>query len=400
MIQLSEERIHLLLRKYMVGEATADELAELSEVLNSGEHDQVILGFLEQEAGQPEQPFPYSVERLEELFGLMSIRMKEAPSNGRIVKGVFTGNNNWKKWTAAAAVIIVLLGGFWLYRGRQGSRDVVADAGRQHFKNDITPAQQGIILTMGDGSVKSLDTVANGMVATEGRTKVMKASEGLSYQQSGGSSVVYNTVATQKGRTYHLQLPDGTNVWLDAVSSIHFPTAFSGAQRVVEITGQAYFEVVHNPAKPFIVSVNNMQVEVLGTHFNISAYSDEALAKTTLLEGKVRVTKNGGIAILKPGEQAMAGTDSPPTVEHAPDIDEVMAWKNGRFTFSGRSVDEIMNQVARWYDIQVIYRDKINESFVADIRRGLPLSTLLSLLELTKQVKFQVDGNKITVMKA
>jgi ferric-dicitrate binding protein FerR (iron transport regulator) len=205
-------------------------------------------------------------------------------------------------------------------------------------------------------------------------------------------------MSTPKGRQYSLLLGDGSKVWLNAASSIKFPTAFTGSTRVVEITGEAYFEVAHDAAKPFIVSVNDMQVEVLGTHFNINSYSDEPEIKTTLLEGKVRVTRGGSIGILKPGQQASVNSANELKIEDA-DVDAVMAWKTGVFDFRSLELPEIMRQIARWYDLDVKYEGEPgHEKFSGIVSRKSNVSQVLKIME-SAGVKFRINNKEITVLK-
>jgi ferric-dicitrate binding protein FerR (iron transport regulator) len=297
---------------------------------------------------------------------------------------------------AAASILLVLAGvGYWIWQGRSGTADLAALPQVERFKNDITPAHQGATLTLASGSKIRLDSAANGTLAEQGKTEVVKKDSTLSYTAANTSeAVVYNTVSTAKGQIYQIELADGTRVWLDAESSLHFPTSFPGPDRRVEITGQAYFEVARNPAQPFRVKSGDQSIDVLGTHFNVNGYDRASI--TTLLEGSLRVSSWGGSNLLAPGQQARV-TASQIQIKSDADIDEALAWKNGRFRFAGASVEQIMTQLSRWYDIQVVYADKIPETFVATISRDVPLSRMLNLLEMTKEIAFTIDGNKITV---
>jgi ferric-dicitrate binding protein FerR (iron transport regulator) len=215
---------------------------------------------------------------------------------------------------------------------------------------------------------------------------------------------MYNSVTTPRQGQYHLVLSDGTNVWLDAESSIRFPVSFDDTCRRVELTGQAYFEVAHNQQQPFIVHIplSNSDVRVLGTHFNIMAYKDESAVRTTLLEGAVRVNNVSGAVLLKPGQQAAIknsnSSNAAIAVQRA-DTERVMAWKNGMFHFGNTPIDEIMRQVARWYDADVHYKGSIaNLQFSGQVARTSNVSELLQLLEATGTVHFEVNGKNITVI--
>jgi len=192
-------------------------------------------------------------------------------------------------------------------------------------------------------------------------------------------------------------LPDGTTAYLDAASSVHFPTAFTGNSREVSATGQVYFEVAHDKTKPFRVTIKGQTVEVLGTHFNIKAYDDETVIRTTLLEGSVKISVNGQSTLLHPGEQSqISATTNKITVIH-PDLDEVMAWKNGLFKFNNTDLQTVMRQLIRWYDVEVTYEgSNKNYRFGGYIPRDSKLSDVLRILQLSG-VKFSIDGKKIIV---
>jgi ferric-dicitrate binding protein FerR (iron transport regulator) len=289
---------------------------------------------------------------------------------------------------------------------------------------DIAPGGNKAILILGDNSTIELDNAADGQLAQQGTTNVMKSKDGLiSYAPSaagGRGEANYNTLATPRGGQYQLVLPDGSKVWLNAASSIKFPTAFVGNERKVAITGEVYFEVVRNTRMPFKVDFSSPpageggqegagggQVEVLGTHFNINAYNDEPVIKTTLIEGSVRIgkrqTANGKgpefAAILKPGEQALLAPHSPLAINHSPDVDQVLAWKNGLFHFENVDIKTVMRQISRWYDIDVEYKGAVtNEPLFIEVPRNTNLSDVLKVLETTAGVQLKVEGKKVTVL--
>lgn len=326
-------------------------------------------------------------QRAEKL--LANILAKETPAVRRIPI---------RTWWAAAVVLLAMgIGGYFLFFRAPARHSLASLPQEQRFKNDIAPAQQQVLLTLPDGTITSLDSVQNGTLRLSG-TQAVKQEGSLSYQPTVDGHLAFNTVTTQKGRIFHLHLADGTDVWLDALSSIRFPGAFPKGDRIVEVNGQAYFEVAKNPAQPFKVKSGRQVIEVLGTHFNINTYNRE-MVRTTLLEGSVKVQADKSAIVIQPGQQAVLSAELRLSTNASPDLDEVMAWKNGRFQFNGNTMEEIMDQIARWYDIKVVYKDKINETFVADINRNLPISKLLSLLEMTHQIKFVIDGDLVTVTK-
>jgi transmembrane sensor len=332
-----------------------------------------------------------------------------------------------RRAVAVAVVLVTLAGaGYLLLTNNKKEKTTARTTAKIE---DISPGGNKAVLTLADHSNIVLDDAANGKLAQQGKTTIVKSNDGqLAYTHPTGGEitgkVLYNTLSTPRGGQYQLVLPDGSRVWLNAASSITYPAAFTGTERKVTISGEAYFEVAKNARMPFIVGEGNLSVQVLGTHFNVNGYKDDGAIKTTLLEGKVKVvnqqspTSRGGQAIgggqkakdkdasvvLKPGEQAIAvvsplTTDhSPLTIDHSPDIDQVIAWKNGQFLFKDATIESIMNQVARWYDVEVVYDATISKHFIANIPRIVSLSELLKLLELTGQVHFKVQGRKITVL--
>jgi ferric-dicitrate binding protein FerR (iron transport regulator) len=206
-----------------------------------------------------------------------------------------------------------------------------------------------------------------------------------------------NTMQTPRGGQYGVILPDGSKVWLNAASSLTYPTAFTGVDRSVQLKGEAYFEVADNKDKPFIVMVGNMQVNVLGTHFNVMAYEDENAIKTTLLEGAVKVTNGGAAHLLKPGQEGRLDRSSDAFKLLEVDANEAIAWKNGVFQFGGASIETVMREIVRWYDVDVEYQGRTNEHFRGAISRSVNASEVFKMLELTGAVHFTIDKKKIIV---
>jgi ferric-dicitrate binding protein FerR (iron transport regulator) len=237
----------------------------------------------------------------------------------------------------------------------------------------------------------------------QGNTKVIHKDGQIVYDDENMSknALLYNAITTPKGRQYQLTLADGSKVWLNAASSIRYPTAFPGNERVVEITGEAYFEITPDRIKPFRVFVKGMEVQVLGTHFNINSYDDEATIKTTLLEGSVKVKMNNNTRLLLPGQQAQISSNAGDgDIKVVKDIDlaVVMAWKNGYFSFDKTDLGAVMRQISRWYIVDIIYTGKIpDRKFGGEISRNNNLSEVLKILEESK-VKFRIEGAKIFVL--
>ena len=301
---------------------------------------------------------------------------------------------------AASIIGVLLLSGVLLFN-KSGENSFVKEKGNnERFKNDVAPGGDKATLTLADGSTIVLDEAQNGTLAQQGNSKIIKLDGKLSYDpiNKNRKEVVYNTISTPNGGQYQLELADGSLVWLNATSSIHFPTTFVGKERRIEITGEAYFEIVKNQNMPFVVAVNGAEVQVLGTHFNINAYSDEDNVKTTLLEGSVKFVSGDHSNILKPGQQSQLAKNGTIKVANDVNVDEVVAWKNGLFAFENASIETVMRQFSRWYDVQIEYRGKTDDLFIAEMRRNIKLSDALRALELTGRVKFDIEGKKIIVM--
>lgn len=295
--------------------------------------------------------------------------------------------------------ILVLSVIFWI-NSNSKQLTIQPTANVTKLKDDALPGGNKAILTLADGSSILLDEANNGLLTHQGNTDVTKHDGKLDYTTSGiyDGKVMYNTIATPNGGQYQVELPDGSKVWLNAASSIHFPTAFSGNERRVEMTGEAYFEVAKNKAKPFIVGVNGASIKVLGTHFNVMAYSDEATLNTTLLEGSVKFEKDNQHELLQPGQQLQLTQLGNLKVVNGINLSEVVSWKNGFFEFDGVSFETIARQLSRWYNVDVLYKRKIDELFYAKIPMNTKLSVVLKALELTGKVHFKIEGTKILIL--
>jgi ferric-dicitrate binding protein FerR (iron transport regulator) len=303
--------------------------------------------------------------------------------------------------SAAAVILLVCLTGAWYLFFNKKEAQIAGKGIFPALNNDIAPGGNKATLTMADGTTVTLTDMKNGALPNQGSTKVIKLNDGQLVYNASNAAVVqtaYNTISTPRGGKYHVILPDGSNVWLNAASSIRFPTAFTGRERNVEITGEVYFEVAKNKAMPFTVKAGDAKVEVLGTHFNVMAYTDEASLKTTLLEGSVKVYQGNKAVIIKPGQQAKinsGGNDI--AVFDNVDTDEVVAWKNDMFLFNNSGIEIIMRQISRWYDVEVNYEGRITtDHFTGKVSRNFTASQVLKILELS-DIHFTITGKKIIV---
>jgi len=322
-------------------------------------------------------------------------------------------------WIKAAASVILLIsmGAFFLLSNKFSKQEVAKTTPVGPKVNDLAPGSNKAILTLADGSTIVLDNASDGMITEQGNIKVQKLGNGLLAYTINGKQVTendeafYNTISTPRGGQYQVTLADGSKVWLNAASSIRFPVVFIGQERKVEVTGEAYFEVATSVKKgnklPFIVKLNSANkgqstIEVLGTHFNVNAYEDEALLKTTLLEGKVKVLApenygNQSSAILLPGQQAGITKNKKISVIDNADTEEAVAWKNGRFQFKSADLNSILRQISRWYDVDIIYKDNVDLHFTGQLTRNDNASKVFEKLKLTGEVNFTIDGKNIIV---
>jgi Fe2+-dicitrate sensor, membrane component len=269
---------------------------------------------------------------------------------------------------------------------------------------DVAPGGNKAFLQLADGSVITLDDTDTGMLAQQGPARVIKLDNGrLQYNSTSAqdAATLYNTITTPRGGQYHVILPDGSKVWLNAASSLRFPTVFAGRERSVQLTGEAYFEIAHNKSMPFHVQVNEIRVEVLGTHFNVMSYENESAVATTLLQGSVRVAGNTMYmpVVLKPGQQASLQRQSAQGFSvHDVDTESVIAWKNGLFQFNSADIQTIMRQLERWYDVRVQYKGPIPEGHYSGIvPRDNNLLKVLRILE-ESDLKFAIEGKKLYVL--
>ncbi|WP_341838249.1 FecR domain-containing protein [Chitinophaga pollutisoli] len=302
-------------------------------------------------------------------------------------------------WWYAAAAAVVLAAGAAFFLLRPSAVPAGHLAREERFKNDLDPGVDKATLTLADGSVIALGNESHETIARQGGAAVLQTAAGvLEYQSFGATEKpVYNTLSTPAGGQFRLTLPDGSKVWLNAGSSLRFPTVFTGLERMVELKGEAYLEVSKDAARPFRVIAKGMTVDVLGTHFNINAYDNEPSIRTTLLEGAVRVGKDGQSRILAPGDQSSLMPDGQIRVASGVDMGAVTAWKDGKFSFHEAPITEVMRQVERWYGAEVVYEGEVTHHFVGTLPRNLPVSRLLEMLEMTGRVKFMIEGNKIIV---
>lgn len=300
---------------------------------------------------------------------------------------------------AAAAVLAFILAGIYTWRYYYVQPKTLVS--KKH--TEIKPGGHKAELILADGSTIVLDEAGAGTVGQQGNTKIIKLDSGrLAYRTASGNNTAapeYNTIRTPKGGQYQVVLPDGSQVWMNAASSLKFPVVFTGKSRTVILTGEAYFEIAQQAEKPFIVQTSGIEVKVLGTHFNVMAYADEDRVRTTLLEGAVTVTQGVATTMMKPGQQASIAEKEDRFLITRPEMEEVMAWKEGQFRFRKAEIPVIMRQIARWYDVDIEYKGDVSGiRMYGSMTRKENITQLLELMEQTGRVHFTINGNRITVM--
>lgn len=305
-------------------------------------------------------------------------------------------------WRAAVILMIVAVSaGLLQYRIQH--KDAVKLTSTRH---PLQPGSHKAILTLANGQQIVLDNTDNGNIASQNGMQIMKLDSGLLvYKGNGNGEVAYNVLTTPRSGQFQLVLPDGSHVWLNSASSIRFPTVFNSKAREVELTGEGYFEIKQDPSKPFTVKARGMEVHVLGTGFNVMAYDDEEAVSTTLVHGSVKVqalttrsTTANTAMVITPGQQASLFNQNNILKVSEPDMEEVLAWKEGEFRFKKTSIQVIMRQIARWYDVQVVFKGDLSDMALSGvISRQESADQLLDILQSTKQVRFATNGNTITV---
>lgn len=322
--------------------------------------------------------------------------------------GLLFGLKPWRLSVAAAILAAIAITGVLLITNQKSAPAPAMAQQKRPAPADIQPGGNRAVLTLADGSTISLDSAHTGNLASQGAARVLKIRDGeLKYDAaaaSGHSTVSYNTLSTPRGGQYKLLLADGTRVWLNAASSIRYPTTFTGTDREVEISGEAYFEIAKNASMPFrVLTVSNpgdndpMTIDVLGTHFNVNAYGDEPVVRTTLIEGLVKVSKGKNTAMLKPGQAAQVRKDGAVQQLSGVDLEAAVAWKDGLFEFDDEELPVILREISRWYAIDIEYAGAVpTDKFTGSVSRNTTLSGVLKILKLS-DIQFAVSNNKIIV---
>jgi transmembrane sensor len=401
---MSLEKIVRLAQKIASDDYNRQELAEFLayfENADAGEVDLILNTYQEALDKQGHYSSHVSAEFMHRLEALRPDVESAPPAIPVVSKRV---NRAWIRW-AAAAIVIVIAGGVYFLPPAKNEKPTIVSA--IPVPHDIkAPSTNRATITLASGQKVFLDSAANGQLALQNQVRLVKIAEGkIGYEgvatTGAAGEIVYNTLTNPKGsKVVDITLADRSRVWLNAGSSLTYPVAFTGKQRNVQFTGEAYFEISHDASRPFTVTRtgDDVRINVLGTRFNVNAYADESAVKVSLLDGSVRVDKGKNSSLLRPGQQVQIKADRHKLINDI-DMDEVMAWKNEKFQFSEKTdIEMIMRQIARWYDLDVEYQGKVNEHFWGSISRTVNVSQVFKMLQATGFVKFKVEGRKVIVM--
>lgn len=373
---MNDEQITELIKKYKAGRLTPEEKAILES------------WYIDQAANSNFELNP------DEIYKNLALIGKQLPlkySNAYI-------KPLWRNLAAAAILIFILLGGYFLLHQKKIASPSAL------VKNDIAPGKSKATLILANGKKVALSRMVNGQFAGIAVNNIKTGVLTYTVQAVAGetkNTSQFNTLETANCEQYEVILSDNTHVWLNASSSIKYPIAFTGKERIVELTGEAYFEIAHHEAMPFKIKTQQQEVEVLGTHFDINAYTDEKATATTLIEGSVKVSlvSNHKSIVIRPGEQA-TGNNTELTVKQI-DTDAAIAWKNGYFQFDDESLESVMRKISRWYNIEIEYQESAlkDQRFSGTVSRYKNISQIIKVLELTNAVHFKIQDNKILVTK-
>lgn len=386
-MSLSDEKhIKELVARFKAGEATPAEMQALFGLIGEARFDQLLEKDMDAE--------------IEGYLSGEAARHREA-------------RTPWFRYFAAASIIL-LVGMFIYFHQRNSAPGQEKEMMTTGTSTDVEPGSSKATLTLTDGRVIDLNSAANGAISGHDGIRIFKTKSGqIIYQIEEQASdqfmpedLSYNTITTPRGGQWQVILPDGSGVWLNAGSSLRYPTRFSKDGRHVTLQGEAYFEIAKriNPGtgerEPFLVMTENQKIEVLGTHFNVNAYNDEKVARTTLLEGKVKLSHLDAAASieLKPGFTAELSGQSFTVAKT--DVQAAVGWKNGDFIFDGQDLKTTMRQIARWYDVDIVYQDLPDNVLIGGtVSKENRLSVVLKALELTGKVKVRREGRRVTLSR-
>jgi ferric-dicitrate binding protein FerR (iron transport regulator) len=392
-MQKDEQYYRELLLRYIQSKSSPQEAQEVLDYLQTGHSAKLLLQSLQEE-------FQSSLQTEEPVNAAMGDRVRNRLLQTIESTPIITRSFQWLRVAAAAAVIIALgILAYIFYPSTKKEESISQVQQPAPPAHDVAPGTNAAILTLADGTQIPLGTESTNHLPKQGNVSVINAQGQLVYQNTAAKpgEIVYNTLTSARGQSYSLVLSDGTKLWLNASSSVRFPVAFTDRERDVEITGEVYFEVAKDASRPFRVKTNDMQVEVLGTQFDINAYPDETGVTTTLVEGSVKVNTKDKVLHLSPGQQSKLLSNGSLQLLKDVNVDEIIAWKNGFFHFESADLRSILRQFSRWYDIEVVYEGEPKDrSFFAIVNRNSSLANVLKMLN-ANNIHFTIEGKKLIV---
>lgn len=382
----AKHRYEVLAEKWLKGTITPEEAKEYADWYNANQDAPVDIpaSFVASEAAHEQR----MLQKMEERIGLHTPVVPLVRKYRRL-------------WWGAAAVLVITAGSYFWLQQRVSPTDVPGNE-QTALQYDVPPGTNKAVLTLSNGQQIILDSAANGTLALQGNASIVKQDDGsLAYVDAPGNNsreVLYNVMSIPKGGQYQLTLPDGSRVWLNAASTLKYPTFFAGGERKVELTGEGYFEIAPDALHPFLVKVGGLEVKVLGTSFNVMAYADEKSINTTLLSGAVKVVQGKQEKTLTPGEQATVDHQTGQVVINEVETEQAIAWKDGMFRFSSSNIAMVLRQVSRWYDIDVVYQGKVPQGHITGkVPRSMKLSGVLRILELSG-VHCKLEKDKLIIL--
>jgi transmembrane sensor len=404
---MEKEILIFLLQKHVAGTLTEDEKTELAAFVNRKQSKEAVVAALEDLILEHESTEDYDEKRFIPLItGILkadtATESDEEKTDPDAVKTSRQKSGRKRTWWMIAALAIVAASSLYFYFHRQ-----FVESGPENnnkpVQNDASPGGNKAVLTISDGSTFALDSISSGFITQQGNVQLVKTNHNeLKYNISGdiNDAILFNTVSTPRGGQYTILLSDGSRVKLNSSSSITYPVRFTGTERNVTITGEAYFEITHNASMPFKVRVYDMEVEVQGTQFNINAYTDEPAMKTTLLRGSLKLSKNSTKRILQPMQQGQFDNEGNYTLEKDIDVNEVIAWKDGLFEFSNTELKTVMRELGRWYDVDIIYEvgSPVDQPVSCEIKRNVNLSEVLKLLQ-KNDIRCRIEEKTLFVLR-
>jgi transmembrane sensor len=380
---MDNNRFQELLLKYSHDQLSPEEWDELQKLAADPANEQLLGEDYAARLAAADVHHTWSQQKEDKLLAQLHERMNPGSNAAKII--------SWKRWVAAAAILAGVVTGSYFYSHIAGSHtpDTLSSAA-------TSPGKEHAVLTLANGQQINLDTSTNGVIAQHGGITVINMKGTLSFNNQGGPAETgYNTIETGKGNQYQLILPDGSKVRLNAASSLQFPVSFTGTQRKVTLSGEGYFDIAPNAEKTFVVAIPHVEIQVLGTEFNVMAYGDEPAAKATLVKGSILLASGSQKTLLQPGKEGTIHTAGI-TVNDV-DVEQAIAWKNGMISFVDAPLDAVMRQIARWYDVEISFRGTAPEKrFFGLLDRNVPLSVILEYLE-GQGIQSSVQGRHVVL---